>query len=248
MFLMDRLQNKVAIITGGIKGIGLATAQAFVAEGAQVVITDIDGTNHQTVLEALSPSAHFIEHNVADEQAWETVFTKTIELFGHVDIVVNNAGILDFNDAEHITDDIWHKVLAVDLDGVMYGVKHGIAHMKKNGGSIINLSSIAGLIGIPNLFAYNAAKGGVKMLTKSAALYCAENQYQIRINSIHPGYVHTPMVDAYPEMRADLEKLHPLGRLAEASEIAQMAVYLASDESKFVTGSELVIDGGYTAQ
>ncbi|SPC37709.1 glucose 1-dehydrogenase [Latilactobacillus fuchuensis] len=245
---MDRLQNKVAIITGGIKGIGLATAQAFVAEGAQVVITDIDGTNHQTVLEALSPSAHFIEHNVADEQAWETVFTKTIELFGHVDIVVNNAGILDFNDAEHITDDIWHKVLAVDLDGVMYGVKHGIAHMKKNGGSIINLSSIAGLIGIPNLFAYNAAKGGVKMLTKSAALYCAENQYQIRINSIHPGYVHTPMVDAYPEMRADLEKLHPLGRLAEASEIAQMAVYLASDESKFVTGSELVIDGGYTAQ
>ncbi|MCP8858419.1 glucose 1-dehydrogenase [Latilactobacillus fuchuensis] len=245
---MDRLQNKVAIITGGIKGIGLATAQAFVAEGAQVVITDIDGTNHQTVLEALSPSAHFIEHNVADEQTWETVFTKTIELFGHVDIVVNNAGILDFNDAEHITDDIWHKVLAVDLDGVMYGVKHGIAHMKKNGGSIINLSSIAGLIGIPNLFAYNAAKGGVKMLTKSAALYCAENQYQIRINSIHPGYVHTPMVDAYPEMRADLEKLHPLGRLAEASEIAQMAVYLASDESKFVTGSELVIDGGYTAQ
>lgn len=245
---MDRLQNKVAIITGGIKGIGLATAQAFVAEGAQVVITDIDGTNHQTVLEALSPSAHFIEHNVADEQAWETAFTKTIELFGHVDIVVNNAGILDFNDAEHITDDIWHKVLAVDLDGVMYGVKHGIAHMKKNGGSIINLSSIAGLIGIPNLFAYNAAKGGVKMLTKSAALYCAENQYQIRINSIHPGYVHTPMVDAYPEMRADLEKLHPLGRLAEASEIAQMAVYLASDESKFVTGSELVIDGGYTAQ
>ena len=245
---MDRLQNKVAIITGGIKGIGLATAQAFVAEGAQVVITDIDGTNHQTVLEALSPSAHFIEHNVDDDQAWETVFTKTIELFGHVDIVVNNAGILDFNDAEHITDDIWHKVLAVDLDGVMYGVKHGIAHMKKNGGSIINLSSIAGLIGIPNLFAYNAAKGGVKMLTKSAALYCAENQYQIRINSIHPGYVHTPMVDAYPEMRADLEKLHPLGRLAEASEIAQMAVYLASDESKFVTGSELVIDGGYTAQ
>ena len=196
----------------------------------------------------MSPSAHFIEHNVADEQAWETVFTKTIELFGHVDIVVNNAGILDFNNAEHITDDIWHKVLAVDLDGVMYGVKHGIAHMKKNGGSIINLSSIAGLIGIPNLFAYNAAKGGVKMLTKSAALYCAENQYQIRINSIHPGYVHTPMVDAYPEMRADLEKLHPLGRLAEASEIAQMAVYLASDESKFVTGSELVIDGGYTAQ
>lgn len=228
---MNRLQNKVAIITGGIKGIGLATAQAFVAEGAQVVITDIDGTNYKTVLEALSPSAHFIEHNVADEQAWETVFTKTIDLFGHVDIVVNNAGILDFNDAEHITDDVWHKVLAVDLDGVMYGVKHGIAHMKKNGGSIINLSSIAGLIGIPNLFAYNAAKGGVKMLTKSAALYCAENQYQIRINSIHPGYVHTPMVDAYPEMRADLEKLHPLGRLAEASEIAQMAVILPNNKS-----------------
>lgn len=154
----------------------------------------------------------------------------------------------EFNNAEEIDGDMWHKILSVDLDGVMWGVKQAIPAMKKNGGSIVNISSIAGLIGIPNLYAYNAAKGGVRMLTKSAALYCAEKGYKIRINSIHPGYVHTPMVDKYPEMRHSLEALHPVGRLGEPEEITNMALYLASDESSFSTGSEFVVDGGYTAQ
>lgn len=245
---MDRLDGKVAIVTGGVKGIGLATAQAFVKEGAKVVITDVDEKDSAAALKAIGENAIFVKQDVSKEDQWEPVFQAAEEKFGPVNVLMNNAGILDFNNAEEVTDDTWHKVLAVDLDGVMYGVKHAIAHMKTSGGSIINLSSIAGLIGISNLFAYNAAKGGVRMLNKSAALYCAEQHYPIRVNSIHPGYIHTPMVDAYPEIREQLEALHPVGRLGEASEVANMAVYLASDESSFSTGAEFVVDGGYTAQ
>lgn len=245
---MGRLDGKVAIITGAAKGIGLACATRFVKEGAKVVITDVDEEQGVKAAEALGDNATFVKQNVAKEAEWEKVMTATKEAFGQIDIILNNAGILSFNNAEEITEKDWHSVLSVDLDGVMWGVKLGIKEMKANGGSIINLSSIAGLIGISNLFAYNAAKGAVRMLTKSAALYCAENHYPIRINSIHPGYVHTPMVDVYPEMREQLESLHPMGRLGEPEEIANMALYLASDESSFSTGSEFVVDGGYTAQ
>lgn len=189
---MARLDGKVAIVTGGVKGIGLATAKAFVQEGAKVVITDVDERNSAAALTEIGQdNAIFVKQNVADETQWEPVFEAAEKAFGPVNVLMNNAGILSFNNAEEVTEDSWHKVLAVDLDGVMYGVKHAIAHMKDNGGSIINLSSIAGLIGISNLFAYNAAKGGVRMLNKSAALYCAEQHYPIRVNSIHPGYSHT---------------------------------------------------------
>lgn len=246
---MARLDGKVAIVTGGVKGIGLASAKTFVREGAKVIITDVDDKGSAGALEEIgSDNAIFIKQDVSKEDQWERVFTEAEAKFGPVNVLLNNAGILEFNNAEDVTEDAWHKILSVDLDGVMYGVKHAIAHMKANGGSIINLSSIAGLIGISNLFAYNAAKGGVRMLNKSAALYCAEQGYAIRVNSIHPGYVHTPMVDAYPEMRESLEALHPMKRLANADEIANMALYLASDESSFSTGSEFVVDGGYTAQ
>lgn len=245
---MGRLDGKVAIVTGAAKGIGLACAQLFVKEGAKVVITDLDETEGAKASATLGGNAAFVKQNVAKEDEWQKVMTATKQVFGKVDIILNNAGILSFNNAEEITEEDWHKVLAVDLDGVMWGVKYGIKEMKTTGGSIINLSSIAGLIGISNLFAYNAAKGAVRLLTKSAALHCTENHYPIRINSIHPGYVHTPMVDAYPEMREKLESLHPMGRLGEPNEIANMALYLASDESSFSTGSEFVVDGGYTAQ
>ncbi|WCJ47855.1 SDR family oxidoreductase [Levilactobacillus brevis] len=205
---MARLDGKVAIVTGGVKGIGLATAKAFVQEGAKVVITDVDERNSAAALTEIGQdNAIFVKQNVADEAQWEPVFEAAEKAFGPVNVLMNNAGILSFNN-----------------------------------------SSIAGLIGISNLFAYNAAKGGVRMLNKSAALYCAEQHYPIRVNSIHPGYIHTPMVDAYPEMRQQLEALHPVGRLGEASEVANMAVYLASDESSFSTGAEFVVDGGYTAQ
>ena len=246
---MARLDGKVAIITGGVKGIGLATAKAFVKEGAKVVITDVDDKGSTEALATInSDNAMFVKQNVADEDSWELVFKQTEKAFGPVNVLMNNAGIGFTNNAEDITADDWHKILSVDLDGVMFGVKHAIKHMKEHGGSIINLSSIAGLVGVSNLFAYNAAKGGVRMLSKSAALYCAEQHYPIRVNSIHPGYIHTPMVDAYPEMAQKLVSLHPMGRLGEANEVASMAVYLASDESSFSTGAEFVVDGGYTAQ
>lgn len=246
---MARLDGKVAIITGGAKGFGLSTAQLFVQEGAKVVITDLDERGGQLAIDTIGrDNAAFVAQDVAKENSWGPVFSTAHNQFGEADILVNNAGILFFDDAEHIEMDEWHKILSVDLDGVMLGVKYAIGCMKEHGGSIINMCSIAGLIGIANLYAYNAAKGAVRLLTKSAALYCAQQGYPIRINSIHPGYAHTPMVDAYPQMRDDLEKLHPMGRLGSAREIANMALYLASDESSFSTGSEFVVDGGYTAQ
>lgn len=246
---MSRLDGKVAIITGGVKGFGLACAKLFVREGAKVVITDVDVAGVSEALQEIGEDkAVFVKQDVAVEDNWEPVFRTAIDKFEKVDILVNNAGILAFDDAENIELDEWHKILSVNLDGIMLGVKYGIRHMKEKGGSIINMASITGLIGISNLYAYNASKGRVRLLTKSAALYCAEKHYPIRINSVHPGYAHTPMVDAYPEMRADLEKLHPVGRLGTAEEIANMVLYLASDESSFSTGSEFVVDGGYTAQ
>ena len=228
---MSRLDGKVAIITGGVKGFGLACAKLFVREGAKVVITDVDVAGASEALQEIGEDkAVFVKQDVAVEDNWEPVFRTAIDKFENIEL------------------DEWHKILSVNLDGIMLGVKYGIRHMKEKGGSIINMASIAGLIGISNLYAYNASKGGVRLLTKSAALYCAEKHYPIRINSVHPGYAHTPMVDAYPEMRADLEKLHPVGRLGTAEEIANMVLYLASDESSFSTGSEFVVDGGYTAQ
>jgi NAD(P)-dependent dehydrogenase (short-subunit alcohol dehydrogenase family) len=245
---MERLEGKVAVITGGAKGFGLACAQTFVREGAQVVITDVDEPNGRAAAKEIGAAALFVKQDVADEEGWKNVFHETEAAFGHPNVLLNNAGILQFNNAEDITLAAWHKLLSINLDGVMLGVKYAIAAMKKRGGSIVNLCSIAGLVGISNIYAYTAAKGGVRILTKSAALYCAEKKYPIRVNSIHPGYAHTPMVDAYPEMRKSLEAQHPMGRLGEAQEIANLALYLASDESSFSTGSEFVVDGGYTAQ
>lgn len=246
---MNRLDGKVAIITGGVSGFGLAAAKLFVQEGAKVTITDVnDSKAEQALNEIGKDKAIFVQQDVSKEADWDPVFQKTIDQFGPVNVLLNNAGILIFDDAENVDMDQWHKILSVDLDGVMLGVKYGIKYMKEKGGSIINLASIASLIGISNLYSYNAAKGGVRLITKSAALYAAEKDYPIRVNSIHPGYAHTPMVDSYPELRQKLKSLHPMKRLADPKEIANMALYLASDESSFSTGSEFVVDGGYTAQ
>lgn len=245
---MAELSGKVAIITGAAKGFGLATSKAFVEEGAKVVMTDVDENEGQKQADALGDKAIFIKQDVSKEESWPEVFKKAEDTFGPVTVLVNNAGILLFDNAEEVKMEDFHKILSVDLDGVMLGQKYGIQHMKKNGGSIVNLCSIAGLIGIPNLYSYNASKGAVRLITKSAALYCCEKKYPIRINSVHPGYAHTPMVDKYPEMRSELEALHPMKRLGDADEIANMVVFLASDKSSFSTGSEFVTDGGYTAQ
>ncbi|MFC6171848.1 glucose 1-dehydrogenase [Loigolactobacillus jiayinensis] len=249
---MGRLDGKVAVISGGTRGIGLATAKRFIEEGAKVVVTGRNAAVGQDALQELGSSALFVQHDVAKEADWIEVFKQTIATFGKVDVVFNNAGMADFNDAEHVTEDAWHKVLSVNLDGVMFGVKHGIQNMKDTGGgSIINMCSIEGLIGYPSLFAFSASKGGVRMLSKSAALYCAKQKYGIRVNSIYPGPIHKPEMDGDPAEKKLVEAhlpLVPLGRFGETTEVANLALFLASNESSFSTGSEFVLDGGYTAQ
>ncbi|NGZ76419.1 SDR family oxidoreductase [Saccharibacillus sp. VR-M41] len=246
---MSRLQGKTALITGGASGIGLASGIRFAQEGANVVLTDISDTRKDDAVsqvEAAGGKAVFLKHDVTLEEDWQRVFKEAEEAFGRVDILLNNAGIGLRGNVEETSYDDWKKVIDVNLNGVFLGTKYGVIHMKENGGSIINVSSIEGLIGDPGIAAYNASKGGVRILTKSAALHAA--QYKIRVNSIHPGYIKTPMIGSDPEAMKYLTSLHPIGHLGEAEDVANMALFLASEESKFSTGSEFVVDGGYTAQ
>lgn len=256
---MDRVKGKVAIVTGGAMGIGQACAELLAAEGAAVVVADREREAGQKVVDALLKTgrrALFVEQDVSSEDDWRRVVAETLAAFGRLDIVVNNAGVGWFGDVEHSTLDDLHKLFAVNVDGVFLGIQQAIPAMREaGGGSIINLSSIEGLVGDPGLAAYNASKGAVRLLTKSAALYCAKGGSGIRVNSVHPGYIWTPMVQhavdasGHPdEMRKEIEALHPVGHLGTPMDIAWGVLYLASDESAFVTGTELVIDGGYTAQ
>lgn len=255
---MERVRGKVAIVTGAALGLGRASALMLAHEGARLVVTDIrepDGAKVRDEVIAAGGEAVFLRHDVASEADWISVIEVAQDRFGSLDVLVNNAGVALAANVEETSLEQWRWLMSINLDGVFLGVKHAVAAMKQEGGSIINLSSIEGLIGDPNLTAYNASKGGVRLLTKSAALHCARAGYKIRVNSIHPGYIKTPMVDAYVAAQADpqfvaaeLNRLHPLGHIGEPDDIAHGVVYLASDESKFVTGAELVIDGGYTAQ
>lgn len=255
---MKRVEEKIAIVTGGAVGLGQAAAQLLAREGARVVVTDVNGEEGERTakrIEEEGGQALFVQHDVASEQAWSSVIDACLRRFGGLDILVNNAGVALGADVENTSLEQWRWLMAINLDGVFLGTKAAIGAMKARGGSIINLSSIEGLIGDPNLAAYNASKGGVRIFTKSAALHCAQAGYKIRVNSIHPAYIWTPMVRNYlagqPDpaaAKAAVERLHPLGHLGEPNDIAYGVLYLASDESKFVTGSELVIDGGYTAQ
>jgi 3(or 17)beta-hydroxysteroid dehydrogenase len=256
---MGRVTDKVAIVTGGALGIGRASAVMLAREGAKVIVTDILEREGEAVAEEIQKAggeARFLEHDVASEEAWKRVINDTVAAHGRLDILVNNAGVGIGGTAEDTTLEDWRKLMAVNLDAVFIGTREAIAAMKASGGgSIVNLSSIEGLIGDPNLAAYNASKGGVRIFTKSAALHCAKAGHRIRVNSVHPGYIWTPMVENYLKQQGDveggrrfLETLHPIGHLGEPDDIAYGILYLASDESKFVTGSELVIDGGYTAQ
>jgi 3(or 17)beta-hydroxysteroid dehydrogenase len=202
-----------------------------------------------------SGEAIFIHHDVSKEEEWKNAISETVNAFGGLDILVNNAGVALDGSAEETTLKDWRWLMQINLDGVFLGTKYAIEEMKESGGSIINLSSIEGIIGDPNLAAYNASKGGVRLFTKSTALQCAHDGYKIRVNSIHPGYIWTPMVKNYLESKGDLEEgkkqlvsLHPIGHLGDPDDIAYGVVYLASDEAKFITGTELIIDGGYTAR
>jgi 3(or 17)beta-hydroxysteroid dehydrogenase len=250
-----RLDGKAAFITGGASGLGRAMAIAFVAEGARVTIADIDDARGRDVAASLGDAAIFLHHDVTHEAAWIDNLAASVARFGRLDILVNNAGIGTRVNVEAETLEDWRRVMAVNLDGPFLGCKHGIAPLAASGGgSIINISSVAGLIGARDSAAYCASKGGLRLLTKSVALHCAGRRNGIRCNSVHPVYTDTPMVDQLlnssksPEkMRQALEAMIPLGRMGTPEELAAMAVYLASDESRFVTGAEFVFDGGYTA-
>lgn len=253
---MKRVQGKVALVTGGALGLGRAAALLLAREGARVVVTDVNAEAGGAVAEEIvsgGGEAMFLRQDVSKEADWQAVLGSVASRFGPLDVLVNNAGVALSASIEDTTLEQWRWLMGINLEGVFLGTRYAIAAMKGRGGSIINLSSIEGLIGDPKLAAYNASKGGVRLLTKSAALHAA--QYKIRVNSIHPGYIETPMVEAFVNAqpdpaaaRAGVAALHPLGHLGEPDDIAYGVLYLASDESKFVTGAELVIDGGYTAQ
>ncbi len=257
---MDRVKNKVAIVTGGASGLGKSSAILLAREGAKIVITDLDEDHGNEVVTSIKDNggeAIFIRQDVSKEDEWENIIKTTIKTFGKLHILANSAGIGVGGNVEEITLADWRKLMSINLDGSFLGTQYGIKAMKKTGegGSIINFSSIEGLIGDPNLPAYNASKGGVTLFTKSAALHCAKQGYGIRVNSIHPAYIWTPMVENYlkasgnvEDGRKMLDSLHPIGHMGEPDDIGYGVVYLASDESKFMTGAELVIDGGYTAQ
>ncbi|MCH4024449.1 MAG: glucose 1-dehydrogenase [Acetobacter sp.] len=254
---MARVRDKVAIISGAALGIGKATALLLAREGAAVVVADINETEGQKVvseIQAQEGKALFVTLDVRKEQDWQKAIVATLKTFGRLDIAVNNAGIAYSGTVESTSLDEWRRVQSINLDGVFLGTKYAIETIRRHGdgGSIINLSSIEGLIGDPALAAYNASKGGVRLFSKSSALHCARAGYKIRVNSVHPGYIWTPMVQGLTRedmvARQKLVDLHPIGHLGDPDDIAYGILYLASDEAKFVTGSELVIDGGYTAQ
>ena len=257
---MKRVKNKVAIVTGGASGLGKSSAKLLAREGAKIVVSDIDEEGGKKVVQQIKEDggeAIFIKQDVAKEDEWKNVIETTLETYGKLHILANSAGIGLGGTVEDVTLEDWKNLIDINLNGTFLGTKYCIKGMRKTdeGGSIINFSSIEGLIGDPNLPAYNASKGGVTIFTKSAALHCAKQGYGIRINSIHPAYIWTPMVENFLKAQGDveegkkqLESLHPIGHLGEPDDIGYGVVYLASDESKFMTGSELVIDGGYTAQ
>ncbi|MEA2687525.1 MAG: hypothetical protein QOD51_132 [Candidatus Eremiobacteraeota bacterium] len=249
-----RLAGKTILISGGASGIGLTTAQRALAEGAHVAIGDIDIIAGERAARE-TPGLHFVRLDVTSDASWSTAVEDVRTRFRALDGVVNSAGIFLIGDIERISDEDWHRTRAVNMDGVFFGCRHAVRALKARGGSIVNMSSVSGIVGGHNVVAYNATKGAVRLLTKSVALHCARKGYGIRCNSVHPTFVDTPMFrDTVagardPEhIRAALLAQVPLGRPAQPREIADLIVYLLSDESAFVTGAEMVIDGGLTAQ
>lgn len=253
-----RVAGKTALVTGGASGLGAESARRLAREGASVVLTDLAEEDGQALADeilAAGGKALFLRHDVTSETDWESVVARTMETFGRLDILVNNAGIA-ITGLELMTHSLegWRKTLAVNLDGVFLGLRYGGPAIAagQRGGSVINLSSIMGKVASPGAAAYCASKGGVLMLTKAAALEWAP--LGIRVNSIHPGFIDTPLVSGIlrnaenaNERREMLINRHPIGRLGVPREIADAVVFLASDESSFMTGGEMVIDGGYTA-
>lgn len=255
---MNRVKGKIAAVTGGALGIGRAACLLLAREGATVAVTDVlveQGQRTVKEIRAAGGTAEYWQLDVSKEKEVERTFADVVGKFGGIDVLVNNAGISGVNKPTHeVTEAEWDALMAINVKGVFFCTKHVIPHMKHKGGSIINLSSIYGLVGAGDVPPYHASKGAVRLMTKNDALTYAAAK--IRVNSVHPGFIWTPMVENFAAqlpgdlgtVRAQLGAKHPLGHIGEPDDIGWAIVYLASDESKFVTGAELVVDGGYTAQ
>jgi 3(or 17)beta-hydroxysteroid dehydrogenase len=259
---MGRLEGKVAMVTGGASGIGKAHAELFAKEGAKVVITTrrkvAEGTALAESIKKGGGEAIFIKLDVTKESEWREVIDEVIRKYGKLNILVNNAGVSLGKTIEDTSLDEWNLIMGINSTGVFLGTKYAIEAMKNNGEpcSIINISSIDAMVGEAELPAYCASKGAVRSLTKAVALSCAQAGYNIRVNSVHPGYIHTELTEKEaqdsgltPEQYFEkVGKMHPIGRIGEPIDIAYISLYLASDESRWVTGGEFVADGGYIAR
>ncbi len=263
---MNRLQGKIALVTGAAQGIGAAIARVFVAEGATIVLTDIRDAEGGALAASLGSAAHYERLDVREAADWDRVVRTIEEQFGRLDVLVNNAGITGFEDGfvphdpEHANLEAWRAVMATNLDGVFLGCQYAIRAMRRNpgaaagAGSIVNISSRSGLVGIPLAAAYAASKAAVRNHTKSVALYCAQQGLRIRCNSVHPAAILTPMWDAMlgegpgrAAREAGFVRDTPLKRFGTPEEVAHAVVYLAADESAYTTGAEFVLDGGLLA-
>ena len=249
-----RVAGKVVVITGAASGLGAESARRLAIEGAKLLLTDLNAEAGEALAIEIGSDVHFMTHDVTDEASWAAVAAAAVDRFGRIDGLVNSAGIAQGMPLMEMTYADWRRVLAVNLDGTFLGMRACAPAMAQGGGgSIVNLSSILGKVGQPGAAHYCASKGGVLMLTKAAALEWAPAA--IRVNSVHPGYIDTPMVsgtlqasDNGNELRDLIISRHPLGRLGQPREIADAIVFLISEEASFMTGAELVVDGGYTAQ
>ncbi len=258
---MGDLDGRVALVTGAARGIGAATARAIAAAGGKVVIGDIiDGTET-----AASIGGAYFKHDVTSEDQWISIIAFARDKFGGLDILVNNAGVFWVKPLAMETLEDFRRMQQINVEGVFLGLKHAIpvvaerAAQWDGGGAIVNLSSVAGIVGGPNIIAYNASKGAVRLMTKAAALECAQAGLKVRVNSVHPGIIDTPMMaeaaDAAGKatgqganaMRANFAERHPLKRMGRDSDVANAITFLCSDAAAFMTGSELVVDGGMTA-
>ena len=250
---MGELDGKVAIVTGGASGIGAATVRRLVADGATVVSTDLQTELGQSVADEAGATFH--THDVRDDDTWRAIVDATVQTHGRLDVMVNNAGMVGSSDIEDVDLDAWQRVLDVNLTGVMLGCQHAIRAMKENpggsSGSIVNTASTTAFTAIPGDVAYVASKGAVRSLTRSVAVYCGQRGYGIRCNAIVPGATDTGIIETaaqrVPTIRDHLATISPLGRMGTPDDLANGIAFLASDRSSFVTGSDLLVDGGALA-
>lgn len=266
----QRLKGKVALVSGGLRGIGLACVERFLAEGAEVVLTDLNEPDSQhaaSMMDRLGQAATYIRADVTRSEDWKAAHAAVKEKHGKLHILVNNAGTDLTGPVESLTDEAWRRIMSINVDGVFMGTRAFVPMMAesgkdfKGGASIINVSSIMGLVGMSEVSAYNASKGAVRLFTKGIAIEFAQKRMPIRANSLHPGFVHTPLMDegfqrwvesGVAEKAQDLVDMvaanTPTGRIAQPEELAGAAFFLASEDSSYMTGAELVVDGGWTAQ